>query len=579
VADLIGQSLGRYHILEQLGEGGMATVYKAYDMRLERDVAVKVIRREAFPPEQLDLMLKRFDREAKALARLTHPNIVPVIDYGDYEGAPYLVMPYLPGGTLKQKLGKPMPWQAAVYTILPVARALDFAHSQGIVHRDVKPSNILISLSGEPMLSDFGIAKILENEDAHTLTGTGISMGTPEYMAPEQWAGKVNSQTDIYALGVVFYEMVTGRRPYMADTPPAIMLMQATEPLPRPTRYVPSLPEPIERIIFKALENDPENRYRNMAALVDKLESLISRNNTVDYPGKNPSNATFSPGAAVITEANFLQEDAYATRSQQSTLEALPEKPIHLNKTANGSLPAGVYGQPKQGNHWKKWLIPIGIVAFTGCIFLAIVGGAFLAKKVGYGSTVSPNIQNSNPVVGENNTVVPTSYPSSTPLELTKPVPVGQSTNTFTPLPVLTNTFTPLPMVKIAGQWTITLFVSDVIHGAQPAGTCPTVSNVAYVFSFMQDNEGNLSGDYFLQNDPASGYGQAHYPFTGKLTGDQFSITSSMNTKTDQCYGNINSWQGTIMGGQLTGNKSLVQRGQGACCTYVGSFTGLLSQP
>src|SRR5512136_796258 len=122
MSDLTGQSMGRYHILEQLGEGGMATVFKAYDTRLERDAAVKVIRRDAFPANQMDNILKRFEREAKALARLTHPNIVNVIDYGEQEGTPYLVMEYLPGGTLKQKLGQPMPWQETVRLLLPIAR-------------------------------------------------------------------------------------------------------------------------------------------------------------------------------------------------------------------------------------------------------------------------------------------------------------------------------------------------------------------------------------------------------------------------------------------------------------------------
>jgi eukaryotic-like serine/threonine-protein kinase len=172
MADLTGQSLGRYHILEQLGEGGMATVYKAYDTRLETDVAVKIIRTEELSPKVLERGLKRFEREAKALARLTHPNIVGVKDYGEYESSPYLVMEYLPGGTLKQRLGKPMAWQDAVKLILPIAEALDFAHSRNMIHRDVKPSNILLTERGQPMLTDFGIAKILDLEETADLTGT-----------------------------------------------------------------------------------------------------------------------------------------------------------------------------------------------------------------------------------------------------------------------------------------------------------------------------------------------------------------------------------------------------------------------
>src|SRR5512138_3844665 len=154
MADLVGQSLGRYHILEQLGEGGMATVYKAFDTRLERDVALKIIRTERLTIETMPKALKRFEREAKALGKLTHPNIVPVSDYGEHEGKPYLVMPYLPGGTLKQRLGKPIAWQEAVQILLPIAEALDYAHSQNMIHRDVKPANILLTERGQAMLTD-----------------------------------------------------------------------------------------------------------------------------------------------------------------------------------------------------------------------------------------------------------------------------------------------------------------------------------------------------------------------------------------------------------------------------------------
>jgi len=280
---LIGQSLGRYHILEQLGEGGMAIVYKAYDTRLERHVAVKVIRRDAIRPGNYERFIKRFEREAKALAQLSHPNIVKVLDYGEQEGLPYLVMEYLPGGTLKQQISSRMApglsaragWQKAAGMLAPIARALQYAHGQKIVHRDVKPANILLTQSGEPMLSDFGIAKLLEAEETIELTGTGVSVGTPEYMAPEQGLGKaVDHRADIYALGVVFYEMVTGRKPYQADTPMAIMLKKATEPFPRPTQFVRNLPESIERVMIKALARDLRNRYQDAGALALAFEKI-----------------------------------------------------------------------------------------------------------------------------------------------------------------------------------------------------------------------------------------------------------------------------------------------------------------
>lgn len=276
MSDLIGKSLGRYHILEQIGEGGMATVYKAHDTRLEADVAVKVIRTENLPPNVLERALKRFEREAKALARLTHPNIVKVTDYGEFEGKPYFVIPYLPGGSLKKRLGKPIPWQEAFQFILPIARALDYAHRQNMIHRDVKPSNILITADGEPMLTDFGIAKVLDLEETADLTGTGMGIGTPEYMAPEQWQGNASTQSDLYSLGVLLYEMITGRKPFTANTPAGILLKQATEPLSRPSGFVKNLPDKVENILIKVLARDLSERYKDMGDLVKALDESLN---------------------------------------------------------------------------------------------------------------------------------------------------------------------------------------------------------------------------------------------------------------------------------------------------------------
>ncbi len=389
MSDLIGQSLGRYHILEQLGEGGMATVYKAFDTRLERDVAVKVIRKSAFSSEVLERMLKRFEREAKALARLTHPNIVGVIDYGEFEGSPYLVMPYLPSGTLKQRLGKPIPWQDAARILLPIARALQFAHDQGIIHRDVKPSNILITLSGEPMLTDFGIAKILENDEGTALTSTGMGVGTPEYMAPEQWTGNVSPQSDIYALGVVFYEMVTGRKPYIADTPPAIMLKQATEPLPSPVKFMPNLPEKVEKVILKALAKQPENRYSDMHAFAEALEKV---------------------GLEYITGQGEGDE-----RATQDLIEAGKTGQRHKPK-----LPM------------RRWLPIVGIIAFT-CLVLAMVGGYLVWKNIFPMQTTMPTDVLSTP--SNNNTLSISLTPIlSHPLDLTPTASLN-----VTPTPVFTS--------------------------------------------------------------------------------------------------------------------------------------------
>jgi serine/threonine protein kinase/formylglycine-generating enzyme required for sulfatase activity len=276
---LIGKSLGRYHILEQLGEGGMAVVYKALDTNLEREVAIKVIRADNLAPNILNRVRKRFDREAKALAKLEHANIISIIDYGEEESTPYLVMGYIPGGTLKERLKKkPTPWQEAAKFLAPIARALDYAHKQGIVHRDIKPSNILITKDDQPMLTDFGIARILKSEETLDLTGTGMGVGTPEYMAPEQGLGhKVDHRADIYALGIVLYEMITGRKPFQADTPMAVVIKQINDPLPRPTQFVPDLPKEIEQILLKALAKDPNNRYQSMSEFAMKLEKPRER--------------------------------------------------------------------------------------------------------------------------------------------------------------------------------------------------------------------------------------------------------------------------------------------------------------
>jgi serine/threonine protein kinase len=276
--DLIGQSLGRYHILEKLGEGGMATVYKAFDTHLEYNCAVKVIRTENLPQNGVERALKRFEREARSVARLSHPNVVKVTDFGKYEDNPYLVMPLLSGGTLKQLIKRrgQIPWKEAVQLLIPIAEALEYAHEHKVIHRDVKPSNILLTEKGTPMLTDFGVAKVVEEESTQDLTGTSTTVGTPEYMAPEQITSKtVDTRADLYSLGVVFYEMVTGRRPYEADTPLAVLFKKVSEPLPRPSQFTKDLPEVVERFLLKALAKTPADRYQSAGKMEQALVNLI----------------------------------------------------------------------------------------------------------------------------------------------------------------------------------------------------------------------------------------------------------------------------------------------------------------
>jgi WD40 repeat protein len=283
----IGQQIDRYRITERLGMGGMAVVYKAYDTRLERDVALKLIRTESISEDQHSRLMKRFEREAKALGCLHHPNIVSVFDYGDFGGIPYLILEYLPGRTLKE-VEKPVSVEQAAKWLAPIAHALDHTHKQNILHRDVKPSNILLTPQDETKLSDFGIAKLIEISNEVTLTGEGVGIGTPEYMAPEQGLGRtVDGRADIYALGVVFYELVTGVKPFTADTPMAVMIKQINDPLPLPTNVAPNLPIAIEKILIKALAKNPLNRFgemREFAALLDIIaQGNISTNLMADF--------------------------------------------------------------------------------------------------------------------------------------------------------------------------------------------------------------------------------------------------------------------------------------------------------
>ena len=272
---LINQMIGRYHIVDELGRGGMAVVYKARDTTLDRFVAIKLI----LPgQQQTDRFLKRFIREAKALAQLSHPNIVKILDYGEYEGSPYLVMEYIPAGSLMSKMGQPISASESAGILLPITYALQHAHEHKIIHRDVKPQNILINESGQPMLADFGIIKLMDTDESQSLTGAGAMVGTPSYMSPEQIKGRqVDGRTDVYALGIIFFEMVTGRKPYVANTPVEVTIKQINEPIPKPRLIIRDLPQDAEQLIYKSLAKNPEDRYADMEALATVLAKIAGK--------------------------------------------------------------------------------------------------------------------------------------------------------------------------------------------------------------------------------------------------------------------------------------------------------------
>ena len=268
---LTGHMLGAYRLVDKLGRGGMATVYKAYEPALDRYVAVKVLPQQFAQDAEF---LARFRREAKAIARLNHPNIVPVFNFGEEGELAYIVMRYVEGGTLKNLLGRPMPPARAARLALPVARALSYAHRQGVVHRDVKPANVLLAEGDWPLLSDFGLARMMGS--SVQLTQTGVGVGTPVYMSPEQGQGlAVDGRSDVYSLGIVLYEMLTGQVPFQADTPLAIVLKHISAPLPMPRQVNPGIPESLERIILKATAKDPTHRYQSADELVEALDQAL----------------------------------------------------------------------------------------------------------------------------------------------------------------------------------------------------------------------------------------------------------------------------------------------------------------
>ena len=328
--DLIGKRLGQYEIIDEIGRGGMATVYRARQASINRIIAIKVL-----PPQFMHdpSFFERFKREVDVIAHLEHPHILPIYDYGEVDGLPFIAIRYLSGGSLADRLqAGPPPLAVLEKPLTQIADALDHAHRQGIIHRDLKPANILLDEHNNAYLTDFGIARVLNS----SLTGSAI-IGTPAYMSPEQAHGMhVDGRSDIYSLGVVLFQMVTGREPFEATTPVAVLLKHISEPMPLARGLRPDTPPAMDDVIQKATAKAPGNRFQTATALSDAFRAALHNlplssvaaalpvdsdaMTLIDLPATSPSAATQPP---LVESPMPTPLQTPAPRKRRSLLPAL----------------------------------------------------------------------------------------------------------------------------------------------------------------------------------------------------------------------------------------------------------------
>ncbi len=406
---MIGKTIGRYRIVEHLGRGGMAEVYKAHQASLDRYVAIKLM--HTFLADEQEF-LARFEREAKVVATLRHPNIVQVYDFDVDQGVYYMVMEFINGDTLKARLqalearGEWVSLDDAVRIVLAVGSALRYAHERNMVHRDVKPANVMITLDGQVILTDFGIAKIVSMSN---LTASGAMVGTPSYMAPEQGMGQPGDErSDIYSLGVMLYQLVLGRLPFDADTPLAVVLKHINEPLPLPRLLKPDLPDALNAVILKSLAKDPNERYQKVAEMLADLRRAMGLPVDETQAESTATNSSIKlSGAAIGGRVSGLTPPPITTGSQSNVTSGATQVASPQTVVAGaGAQPIGPAAAPQAERQARRpaWIIPVGAIAV---IALLAVGAIALG---GNGAASLPPTATA--------TSAPTAAPTKTPTEV-----------------------------------------------------------------------------------------------------------------------------------------------------------------
>ncbi|MBN1312062.1 MAG: serine/threonine protein kinase [Anaerolineae bacterium] len=352
MSEFAGRNLGPYRVIEQLGIGGMATVYKAYQPNMDRHVAIKILPRHfATDPT----FVGRFEQEAKVIAKLENARILPVYDYGEDGGVTYIVMRYLATGTLAERLQTgTLSLEEIVRITGQIAEGLDYAHRQGVIHRDVKPSNILLDQGGDVYITDFGISKLVEG--TAQFTGSGI-VGTPAYISPEQGLGQpVDHRTDIYSLGVVLYQMATNDVPFRAETPLAVVIKHIHEPLPLPRSINPALPEAVERVILKAMAKDPEARYQSCEEMAAALKRAVEQADS-----EMSASRTLPDGPPPARPAEALEYRGKMLATPLHSASEIKAVEARAPKQRGCLIPAGV-----AGGLTAACLVGLGLMAVAG---------------------------------------------------------------------------------------------------------------------------------------------------------------------------------------------------------------------